>query len=124
SVSGFRPIDGEGSEELGTIEPGRLGGDPGWVWPPPRRPGRGACGRFRDEGTGGPSRRSHVREGDVRFVSLPRACPSTGPATVVQLAPLWAAQLHNRDGACREVVTFATSLIRRGDVRDISLTPR
>ena len=25
--------------------PGRLGGDPGWAWPPPRRPGRKGCGR-------------------------------------------------------------------------------
>ena len=32
--------EGFGPEELGTYVPGRLGGDPGGLWPPPRRPGR------------------------------------------------------------------------------------
>jgi len=33
-----------GPVRVGTGRPGRLGGDPGRLWPPPRRPGREACG--------------------------------------------------------------------------------
>src|SRR3954471_2822590 len=47
----FRPINRQGAraERSGTAGPGRLGGDPGRLWSPPRRPGADGVRKFAGE---------------------------------------------------------------------------
>ena len=120
---GARGAGGAGRVRAGPIGdagPGRPGGDPGGLWPPPRRPGREVFGEFRREGTGGPSRSFSVRERDVRLVRVP-GDPGR-PAHAMDIWALTGPRCPSRGYERGGSVTFATSPSRRGDVPGVPVT--